>query len=217
MKTVKKILLVIVVIVITLVVGLFNFSCLSNSGTIKKVDNIDFKSYDKDTLTITLNAFIEELNFISYKIKSADFDLLSDNEIIGNGRSSNGISEENSLFKIPLTLKIPSDKISRLLSSESGNINFYIKGKAYVKILFFNTDINIDESLKLNFDSLLSNLYHEASGRNMITIEQGTIKGFSLTKSIVQIIIKVKNPTKFPVTVTDYPAKLYINGRNVGC
>jgi LEA14-like dessication related protein len=216
LKITKNIYLTILLLVIVLIVGLFNFCCLSNSGTIKKIDNFEFKSYDKDTLTMTLDAFIEGSGLISYKIKSVGFDLLLENEIIGNGQSNNESSEENSLSKIPITLKVPSDKISKLLSSDTDSTNIFIKGKAYVKILFFDTDVNIEQSLKLNFDSLLSNLYHNSAAGDMITVEDGTIKGLSLHKSNIQITIKIKNPAIFPLIVTDYPAKVYINGKNVG-
>lgn len=151
-------------IVSLLSVFLLISSCsVRKKPTFIKVDDIKLLSFKSDTIKLQANAYFKNENDVGGKISTDEIKVLVNNVELAQVSSEEFKVPANKEFKVPLKVKIPTEKILKnnkggllggILSSVLDNrIKIQFKGDIKYKVLGFSNVYSVDktEEIKIKF------------------------------------------------------------------
>ncbi len=219
----KKIIIYFALILILVIIF---FGALSTFGFIKPkvlgVTNVEVLEINKDSVSINVEVSLINEFFLDVDIKEIKIDILSENDTIGTVNSTIQINlPGNDTSKITLPAKFNTSKLAELLEKNEDTLKVKLKGLIIAKILFFNTDVEIEENLKIELKSSILKAIEKASNQEdtadkIIEIKSAKLIDVGLKYSKVLIEFKLKNPYDLPIKLVSYKSDIYINDNYSG-
>lgn len=218
MKVFTKYSIIILSMIILLFIAYLFYKSSGITPEIKEIKNFSIKKITDSQIELGVKILAENSSIFSYDIKKMSLNVLHGKDTIGIINSDTPIPfPSNSQTEFDLLIILQTNKVAALLEKDIDTIKLNMIGTAYIKLLFFNFDKDINVPFNLPFkESLFNTIQEDKNQGKIISIKDARISKIGVTKSQLLIDFQLTNPYDIHFTLTDYPSKVFINKNFAG-
>jgi len=209
-------------LLLLLVLPLLLSSCkmLFKTPEVESIHDVKLLSFSPDRTEVQISVIVNNPNNYEIHLNSLKLNLLDKNRIrVGTAemKSKIDLPKEKSI-NVDITAQLQTRPLIKSISNLNQDVLFFIGGKGDAKAVGISKSFEFEEPYRLSLKEHLENLMPRftASGQDIFKLTRTYVDDLGLSKSVLNADFILMNPYGFSFNFKGFPAKIYIDGKEVG-
>jgi hypothetical protein len=213
-----------IIIIVVAFLGLLyvanTFLCSQTGSPPEIVDIRDIRitGLNRDSVNLQVGVIAKNKNESDIKVNHLHLNLL-----IGSDTLGAVVQDKNTFLKrldtayVNFIGYLSTVKLIKLLSADNNIVTLRVLGTGEADPGFISLPVNVDLSYSFNVkEKLAETVVRDIREKNLIDLQNATLKLQGINSSAVEIKIKVNNIYGLDFIVKDYPSEIFVNGSKAG-